>query len=226
MTKAPKDHSAWEALKAEKTREYEIFRSSPDYAHEESLLIHGISALHPQFIEQCSDVIALSVKQISAGKAVRDLDRATKTNIGPAIERKFLERFGLPQLEATEKIDTRINGVLIDIKTTIGTNWMIHQSCMGKWCLLFSENCEKMTFDLGIVFIMPDMLTKPNGDDKSSISAEGKKQINWIVRDEPMKELPADWASRVLVLETQVSMLTGMLTSVFKNLSQESLKAV
>lgn len=197
----------WEEIKAKKIEELAGFRDSDQYRHEERLLLDGLNALHPEFIDQCSDIVAQAIAQVSVGKPVSELDRATKTNIGPAIERKFLERFGLPQLEATEKIDTRIGGVLIDVKTTIGRNWMIHQSCIGKWCLLFREDCEAMTFDLGITFITADMLNRPNDDRKSSISRAGMDNIVWVTRGQPLVEIKGDMAYEITAMRYEIKSL-------------------
>jgi hypothetical protein len=201
----------WDEFKATKTKEYDGVRESDDFRHEENLLRKGIPGLHPNFTAECSDLIARSIEQVAAGKAVEDLDRATKTNIGPAIERKFLERFGLPQLEATEKIDTRIAGVLIDIKTTIRNNWMIHTSCIGKWCLLFTEDCTNMTFSIGFAFITPDMLTKPNGDDKSQIAMDKKHLITWVIEDEPLVVLESDVVKEVTALRYEIVSLRKLI---------------
>jgi hypothetical protein len=68
----------------------------------------------------------------------------------------------------------------VDIKNTIGDNWMIPHEAVGELCLLTLINEPAKTYSLGLVRAHNHLLNKPNQDGKRSLSTKGKATIRWI----------------------------------------------
>jgi hypothetical protein len=73
----------------------------------------------------------------------------------------------------------------LEIKHTIGQNWMIAQENIGRGAILISTNLENETFSVGFLELKTDNLTTgQNRDTKVSISKVGKDKIKWWLQDE------------------------------------------
>ncbi len=141
-----------------------------------------------------SSVYGAFAKVLEDDETLDDICAPSKTFIGTTFEKKLLKALGLPcnAGRATKhlgiKHDTRIAGYDVDIKFTIGNNWMIGPECVSAYCLLARANYDAQTFSLGLFHALPEHLTPgANRDKKRSVSKEGKTNISWLVVDEPIK---------------------------------------
>lgn len=107
------------------------------------------------------------------------LRKRKKTYIGTKVEILFKFDF---ELEKGGKLDTRIEGHEVDIKCTVLRDWMIPREAVDQLCLLVRIDDAKSKFWIGVIRASKEMLRKgENRDRKGSLSAEGKKSIQWLV---------------------------------------------
>jgi Restriction endonuclease NaeI len=111
--------------------------------------------------------------------SISQLTKQEKAHIGTQVEIAFLR--DLFDLRQGHLLDTTIAGVEVDIKNTIGDNWMIPHEAVGQVCLLISIAEEKQCFSVGLVRTNDGILNKPNQDGKRSLSAAGKAEIHWLL---------------------------------------------
>lgn len=121
---------------------------------------------------------------------IAELDKVEKTFIGLKIEHYIRAWFGVPR---GLNRDLLIAGSDVDIKHTIGSTWMIPPETYGnnEPCLLIATAKFDGKCSLGLVLARPEYLGAPNRDRKRSISAEGRHNILWLVKDEPYP--PSRW---------------------------------
>lgn len=112
---------------------------------------------------------------------IDDLSKPEKTIIGTCIERTIRKEFNIP---LSKFLDIGFaDGSFADIKTTCNNNWMIPRECVGQMCLLVKVSDD--TYSVGIFKAEEGLLTEGrNQDKKRSVSAKGKKTIEWILREE------------------------------------------
>lgn len=111
--------------------------------------------------------------------SVDSLEKTEKTYIGTKVEILFKFDFEIPD---GEKLDMRIEGAEVDIKCTVLRDWMIPQEAIGELCLLVRIDDAKSQYWIGVVRASNEVLRKgANRDRKTSLSAEGKKSIQWLV---------------------------------------------
>ena len=109
-------------------------------------------------------------------------EKTEKTYIGTKIEILIRNYLNIPK----GLLDLKVEGYDVDIKNTIGGNWMIPREAVNNACILVSSDEKKAICSVGIIIARPEYLTTgANRDEKKSISAEGKKQISWLIKDEP-----------------------------------------
>lgn len=77
----------------------------------------------------------------------------------------------------------------VDVKFTMRDNWMIPPEAVGHICLLCRVSESDARFWIGLFDASTENLTsKPNRDGKLSVSAAGKRMIQWIAENEPFPE--------------------------------------
>ncbi|TAH37515.1 MAG: hypothetical protein EYC62_01120 [Alphaproteobacteria bacterium] len=114
---------------------------------------------------------------------LKELEKTEKAYIGTKIEILLRDFLDIPKGVV---LDLQINGLEVDIKNTIKRDWMIPQEAFGKICILVRSSEEKSKCDLGLIVTRTEYLSKgQNQDKKKRISAEGQKQIYWIMKDYP-----------------------------------------
>ena len=113
--------------------------------------------------------------------SINQLTPEEKKHIGTQVERGLKSEFF--EDRAGKISDTIIAGVEVDIKNTIGDNWMIPTEAVGRLCLLIQIDEKSAECSVGLVRARSELLGKQNQDKKKSFSKEGKKSIDWIVRD-------------------------------------------
>lgn len=118
--------------------------------------------------------------------SVDDCEKTEKTYIGTKVEILFRNYLGVRKGAI---LDLMVDGEEVDVKFTIGGTWMIPQEAMGHLCALLTGNDDTETCSLGLIRISDAVLTEgSNQDKKRSISAAGKQQIFWLVKDAPLPE--------------------------------------
>jgi len=136
------------------------------------------------FEEQASKTLRRALDEVIDGMrtgrwAVSSLEKTEKTYIGTKVEILFKFDFDIPD---GERLDTKIEGAEVDIKCTVLRDWMIPQEAIGELCLLVRIDDTRSKFWIGVIRADDGVLRKgQNRDKKVSISAEGKKSIQWIV---------------------------------------------
>ncbi|WP_027258318.1 NaeI family type II restriction endonuclease [Leisingera aquimarina] len=134
----------------------------------------------PQMLRQCIDDVIMTPK--TGRRAYEELEKTEKTYIGTRVE---IELRALLRLRKG-RLDTEILGRDVDIKHTMGTNWMIPTEALDCACLLVAADEVRARCYLGLVIARRDYLTAgQNKDAKRSISAEGFRHILWLLKDQP-----------------------------------------
>lgn len=116
--------------------------------------------------------------------SIEQLEKTEKTYIGTKVE--ILLRHGL-ELVRGRKLDNRIAEHEVDTKFSISSDWMIPKEAVGEICLLVSVNDRRSVCHMGLLRTRQETLRPgKNQDSKKSISAAGKQQIHWLLKDEPI----------------------------------------
>lgn len=134
----------------------------------------------PAMLRQCVDDVIMTPK---TGRISYDeLEKTEKTYIGTRVEIELLALLNLPR----GRLDTVILGHDVDIKNTMGSNWMIPVEAYDAPCVLVATDEKRSQCYLGLIVARPDYLTAgENRDGKRSISAEGFKNILWLLKAHP-----------------------------------------
>lgn len=150
----------------------------------------GAIKLGPKFPDIVSNAVDYVLDAVRTGRTrISELDSVEKTFIGLKVEHFVRDWLDVP----TGIRDLNIDGYDVDVKNTIGDNWMIPPETYqehrgdgiekGGTCLLIRmrEDDELGQCWLGLIRIRDKYLNKPNRDGKRSISASGKLNIMWLV---------------------------------------------
>lgn len=126
-------------------------------------------------------VIFSSIAFVCDGDPLSELEGCEKTYIGTRVEKQFLRAFDLIKCKP---LDTTVAGHPIDLKFTLGNNWMIPPECVGHFCILIKADYNQRKYSMGIFHAREENLTKgANRDRKRSVSKVGKETINWLAKD-------------------------------------------
>lgn len=137
------------------------------------------------FAKRTGDIIRSAVDYVIDAPtlfrySVADLEPDEKTAVGKRIERLLRFNFKIPR---GKKLDIYLAGEDVDIKTTMGKNWMFSKSSHDRINLLFAYDESKATFSVGLAYVLEDHLNAPNRDQKRSLSSEHRSNISWILKD-------------------------------------------
>lgn len=140
----------------------------------------------PDFKGKTAGVIRKAIDNVLQGDRTRrysisQLTPEEKKHIGTQVEKGLKSEFF--QGRAGKVSDTTIADVEVDIKNTIGENWMIPPEAVGRLCLLTRIDEKAATCSVGVIRARNELLGKENQDKKKSFSKEGRKSISWIVKD-------------------------------------------
>ncbi|MDC0657323.1 NaeI family type II restriction endonuclease [Leisingera sp. SS27] len=139
-------------------------------------LEHGVAFM----LRDCIDDVIMTPK--TGRRSYEELEKTEKTYIGTRVEIELRALLGLRK----GRLDTVILGHDVDIKHTMGSNWMIPTEAVGSACLLVAADEARARCYLGLIVARPEYLTAgQNKDAKRSISAEGFKHIQWLLKDHP-----------------------------------------
>lgn len=143
----------------------------------------GKSALEAKFstmLRNCVDDVIMTPK--TGRRSYEELEKTEKTYIGTRVEIELKAMLNLPK----GKLDTVILEHDVDIKNTMGNNWMIPTEAIDHPCILVAADEVRSQCYLGLIVAKQEYLTKgKNKDSKSSISASGFSNILWLLRDHP-----------------------------------------
>jgi hypothetical protein len=112
-----------------------------------------------------------------------DLEKTEKTYLGTKFEILLRDWLQVPK---GVKLDFLIGGQEVDVKSTTGgkSGWMIPLEAIGELLILLRVNEEASTCAVGLVRARQEYLrTGENRDKKTSFSAEGTRNIWWMVQD-------------------------------------------
>ncbi len=143
----------------------------------------GDEALAEKFsamLRQCVDDVIMTPK--TGRRSYDELEKTEKTYIGTRVEIELRAMLNLPK----GRLDTVILEHDVDIKNTMGSNWMIPTEAVDHPCILVAADEVRATCYLGLIVARPDYLTLgQNKDSKKSISALGFANILWLLLDHP-----------------------------------------
>ena len=164
-----------------------IVRGHPDFdaltalATEITARAGGTLELHqsfPTMLRRCIDDVIMTPK--TGRRAYEELEKTEKTYIGTRVEIELRALLRLPR----GRLDTEILGRDVDIKNTMGSNWMIPTEALDQPCLLVAADEARARCYLGLIVARPAYLTQgKNKDGKGSISAAGFGNILWLMCD-------------------------------------------
>lgn len=144
---------------------------------------NGAEALAASFsamLRQCVDDVIMTPK--TGRRSYDDLEKTEKTYIGTRVEIELRAMLGLQK----GKLDTVILGHDVDIKNTMGSNWMIPTEAVGNPCILVAADEARAVSYLGLIVARPEYLTtSANKDSKKSVSAAGFANIFWLLNAHP-----------------------------------------
>lgn len=140
----------------------------------------ALAASFSAMLRRCVDDVIMTPK--TGRRSYDELEKTEKTYIGTRVEIELRAMLNLPK----GKLDTMILGRDVDIKNTMGSNWMIPTEAVDHPCILVAADEVRATCYLGLIVARPDYLTLgQNKDSKKSISALGFANILWLLRDHP-----------------------------------------
>ncbi len=183
-----------------------VVAGHPDYgvlsgiAEEITKRAGGEAALGSKFsamLRQCVDDVIMTAK--TGRRAYDELEKTEKTYIGTRVEIELRALLGLPK----GRLDTVIQGLDVDIKHTMGSNWMIPTEALDQPCILVAADEARALCYLGLIVARPASLTlSQNRDAKKSVSASGFADILWLLRDHPYppnfwRTVPAEAIARI-----------------------------
>jgi hypothetical protein len=143
----------------------------------------GNEALSIKFsamLRQCVDDVIMTPK--TGRRSYDELEKTEKTYIGTRVEIELRAMLQLPK----GKLDTVILETDVDIKNTMGSNWMIPTEAIDNPCILVAADEVRAVCYLGLFVAHPDYLTLgQNKDSKKTVSALGFANILWLLLDQP-----------------------------------------
>lgn len=187
----------------------------------------ALATRFPAMLRQCVDDVILTAK--TGRRAYDDLEKTEKTYIGTRVEIELRALLRLPK----GKLDTVLLGQDVDIKNTMGSNWMIPTEAIDHPCILVAADEARSTCYLGLVVARPEYLTPgQNRDSKKGLSAAGFAHILWLLRDFPYpanfwRGVPPDAIARIFAGASGNQRMTALFREVqHRPISRDVVEAV
>ncbi|WP_312930286.1 NaeI family type II restriction endonuclease [Agrobacterium cavarae] len=112
-----------------------------------------------------------------------EIEKTEKTYLGTKIEILFRNYLKIPKGKI---LDMLIDGVEVDIKNTVGRNWMIPAESIGRPAFVVRADEKKALCDVGLVVFRKEYMTVgKNRDVKKQLAAAHHVNIWWILRMHP-----------------------------------------
>ena len=138
----------------------------------------------PQLLRRAIDEVIDSAR--SNRFTLIEIEKTEKTYIGTKIEILLRNHLGMKKGKV---LDLSIDGIEVDIKNTIGSNWTIPIEAMGHPCILLKAQETTSRCSFGLIVIRDDILNAGrNRDGKRTVSKTGFAQVHWLLRDVPYPE--------------------------------------
>jgi hypothetical protein len=142
--------------------------------------LKGVRANIPTLFRDCIDDVMQTAK--TGRRSYAELEKTEKTYIGTRIEIGLRSLLGVPR----RKLDLLLLGEDVDVKHTMGANWMIPGEALGHVCILMAADEKKALCYMGLFLARPEYLSISNNQDKKrTLSAEGFRHIKWLLRAVP-----------------------------------------
>lgn len=140
----------------------------------------SLAAKFSSMLRQCVDDVIMTPK--TGRRSYDELEKTEKTYIGTRVEIELRAMLRLPK----GKLDTVILGHNVDIKNTMGNNWMIPTEAFDQACILVAADEVQAKCYLGLFVARPEYLTTgQNKDSKKSVSSLGFANILWLLQNHP-----------------------------------------
>jgi hypothetical protein len=140
----------------------------------------GLADAIPTMLRACIDDVIMTPK--TGRRSYEELEKTEKTYIGTRVEIELRALLDLPR----GRLDTALLGHDVDIKHTMGNNWMIPTEAVGHPCILVAADEARACCYLGLLVAHVGNLSRgQNKDAKRSVSAEGFANILWLLKDHP-----------------------------------------
>ncbi len=134
----------------------------------------------PKMLRECIDDVIQSPR--TGRRSYAELEKTEKTYIGTRVEIMLRSYLRLPK----GKLDLRIGDHDVDVKHTMGGNWMIPNEAVDHACVVVGADEKRALCFLGIVVARPEYLTNSqNRDGKRTLSPDGFRHIHWLIRGVP-----------------------------------------
>lgn len=120
------------------------------------------------------------------------LEKTEKTYVGTKIEIVVRTALGL---EPGPNLDLEIEGIDVDIKWAMNSQWQIPREAVGQLCLCIGGRDHLRAFEVGLIRCAPETLNRgANQDGKRTLSAAGRNAMHPIVARAP---LPANFVAEI-----------------------------
>lgn len=134
----------------------------------------------PQLIRRAIDEVIDAPR--TGRQRLSQTEKTEKTYIGTKIEVLVRDFFGFPK----GLLDLNIDGQDVDIKNTIGKNWMIPNEAVGKPCILIAADEATAICQFGVIVCRPEYLSAgANRDAKRTIARDKFSNILWLLVNHP-----------------------------------------
>ncbi|NTH46618.1 hypothetical protein G6K98_15930 [Agrobacterium rhizogenes] len=134
-----------------------------------------------------------------------EIEKTEKTYLGTKVEILLRNYLKIPKGKI---LDMLVEGVEVDIKNTVGRNWMVPTESLGRPAFLIRANEKTAICDVGMVIFRSEYLTtSENKDAKKQLAAAHHSDIWWILRSHPYP--PNFWELLSLGERTQIMAAGG-----------------
>ncbi len=151
----------------------------------------GHARLLSRFPELVRDAIEYVIDPICTGRTtIRELDNVEKTFVGLKVEHYIRDFLDVPKGVR----DLVIDGENVDVKNTIAKSWTIPKETYDEEgpCLLIAVADDSGRCSLGLMLARRAYLGAENRDKKRQVTVAGRKNIMWLIDDQPFPQ--SAWA--------------------------------
>lgn len=144
----------------------------------------GIERFRRLFAQLLRDSIDSVIDAPHTGRfRIHEIEKTEKTYLGTKIEIRFRH---LLDVSRGSVLDLNIDGLEVDVKNTVASNWTIPPEAMGHPCVLISSDERRAVCSVGLLVIREECLNAgKNRDQKSTLSRAGLSRVRWLLRNDP-----------------------------------------
>lgn len=132
----------------------------------------------PKLLRECIDDVIQTPR--TRRRSYAELEKVEKTYIGTRVEIMLRSWLGLPK----GKLDVVVANQDVDIKNTLGANWMIPTEAFGHACILIGADEKKSKCYVGLIFIREAYLSASENKDKKKTLSPFRAKPNFCGSDE------------------------------------------